>query len=179
VPPGLQPRGLPLAKWSANGRNLFVSFRPTNQRTRSGRVYVRTDERAWRPVTPEGLDSGPFVVSPDGAFIAMADETRDVTLFPTDGGPSRRLYGERGVPLLWSSDSRWLFLSSRVTDGLSVSVYRRDLNSGRIEPWRELAPSDLSGVSAYSSILVADDGRICVYQYSRASADLFLVQGVR
>jgi eukaryotic-like serine/threonine-protein kinase len=176
--PGLMALFLAPAQWSADGRRLFVAFfDPRAHADTSTRVYMREGEGPWRAVTPAGPQFNPFAVSPDGRVIAMAGASGTVTLFPVDGGTPRVLEGERGLPIEWSPDGRWLFL--RGGSDLTANVYRRELSTGHIEPWRTVQPTDLSGATTILDMVLSADGSLCVYTYARASQQLFLVEGVR
>jgi len=163
------------AQWSSDGRRMFAVLGPVDGDDRSGRVYMRDGKGPWQAATPEGI-TGDFVVSPDGRTIAARDSTGVVALFPADGGPPRRLEGERGRPIHWSADGQ-LFLVG--PEEFPARVYRRDLTTGRVQPFRDIVPSDLSGVVNVGPVWFASDDRTYVYQYARISSELYLAQGLR
>ncbi|MGH9410665.1 MAG: TolB family protein [Vicinamibacterales bacterium] len=178
IPPQLEPGDAPPARWSADGRRLFAVFTERGRGARSARFYMREEDQPWQPVTPEGI-AGPYAVSPDGLFIAAGDGTGTVTLYPTGGGAPRQLAGERGLPFSWSADGRWLFLRSSLHD-MPLILYRRELVSGRVERWWNVAPADLSGiVGPVGMPWISNDGNFIVYGYARALNDLYLAQGLR
>ena len=78
--PGLVSVPFELARWSRDGRRLFLPLRSSEGGPRSTRVYARDNDAEWRAVTPAGI-TGPFVVSPDGQLVAANDETGSVALF--------------------------------------------------------------------------------------------------
>jgi Tol biopolymer transport system component len=188
VPAGAgSPRALPLdptleispvwtAQWSRDGRRLFVALRPVGGDDRAARVYVRDGDGPWQAVTPEGV-AGAFAVSPNGETIAVRDVSGSVALFPTGGGAPRRLEGERGSPIHWSADGHQLFLLG--PEQFPARVYRRDLATGRVEHWRDIAPADPTGVMGIGRVFIAVDDRTYVYQYIRGLNDLYLAQGLR
>ena len=51
--------------------------------------------------------------------------------------------------------------------------------TGKIAPWRTIAPPDPSGVMFVGRIFIAADDQSYVYQYSRALNELYLVRDVR
>jgi Tol biopolymer transport system component len=183
--PGLEasPKDEP-ARWSRDRHLLFLPLQQAG-RPDSTRIYVRDmreSDGRWRAVTPEGI-AGEFAVSPNGEWVAVYDDRdrdekkRAVTLFAVDGRAPRRLEGEQGRPVHWSADERQLFLmAARAFPG---RVYRRDLTTGRVEPWRTLAPADPTGVELILSVLIADDDKSYVYRYSRALNDLYLARDLR
>lgn len=174
--PGLEVSPSEVARWSADGRRLFLALRPVRTDDRSARIYVRDGEGPWQAITPAGV-AGPFAVSPDGQTVAARDETGLVALFPVAGGAPKRLDGERGTPVHWSADRRQLFLVG--PERLPLRVHRRDLVSGRVELWRTVAPADPTGVMFVGRVLLSADAGTYVYQYSRGLNELFLAQGLR
>ncbi|HYN09447.1 MAG TPA: protein kinase [Vicinamibacterales bacterium] len=174
--PGLESPPFEPARWSRDGRRLFLPLRSSGRGPRSTRLYARENDAEWRAVTPEGI-TGSFVVSPDGQLIAANDDTGSVPLFGVDGRAPRRLEGEKGQPVHWSADGRHLFLSA--PERFPARIYRRELASGRVEPWRTIAPADPTGVMFIWRVLLAGDDRSYVYQYSRGLNDLYLARDLR
>ena len=170
----IPPDAAYIAQWSRDGRRLFVPFRTAGGDARTTRVYMREDDGPWKAVTPVAR---PFVVSPSGDAVAMADQAGVVTRYPVDGGATTPLTGERGIPIYWSEDGREIFLTA--SDLLPARVYRRDLATGRIQPWRSLAPADLTGTMFVQQVLLARDGRSYVYQYSRSLQELYLATNLK
>ncbi len=177
VPPGEGIQGR--AQWSREGRRLFLSLlNPlANTPNRSSRIYVRDGEGTWRPITPAGI-AGRFAVSPDGRQLAVRDGSGALGIYPVDGGVPRPVAGETGIPILWSADGRWLYLQAS-TLALPARVYRRDLATGRIEPWRDVAPADLTGVAAISDVMLGDDALSYAYRYARQASELYLAEGLK
>jgi hypothetical protein len=174
--PGLEvPPVEYFARWSRDNLRLFVPFRPAGGGKGTRRVHMRERDGSWKAVGPAG--SRPFAVSPSGATIAMADEKGVVTLYPVDGGAPTPLADERGIPIYWSDDGSEIFLMA--SDLLPARVYRRSIKTGRIQPWRSLAPADLTGVMFVQRVLIARDGRSYVYQYSRGVNELYLATNLR
>jgi hypothetical protein len=154
---------------------LFVWLRRSGAEA-SDRLYAQESGRPWRPVTPEGI-GGAFAVAPDGETVATHDESGSVALFPIDGRAPSRLEGERGRPVHWTGDGRYLLLAG--PELFPARIYRRDVISGRVEPWRTIRPADAAGVMNVLRVLVARDDRTYVYQYSRGLNDLYLARGLR
>jgi eukaryotic-like serine/threonine-protein kinase len=171
----------PPPRWSSDGRRLFAAFRPRGQQTATFRIWLRDGDAPWRAVTsegvlPAGLVPETFAVSPDGRTVAMRDASGAVTLFPTENNAPRRIAEERGTPIHWSADGRYLFIRE---DELPARIFRRDLRSGRRELWREVAPADLTGVVGIMNVFLSHDGENYVYQYLRGLNDLYLAYRLR
>ncbi len=176
VPAGLE--GSPAdahAAWSSDGHRLFLPLHQVGAEARTGRIYVREGDGQWHAVTPEGIASA-FAVSPDGRLVA-ANDGASVTLYPIDGSEPQHLVGEGGRPVHWSADGRQLLLSA--PDTFRARLYHRDLATGRIEPWRTVAPADPTGVLSVMQVLVDRDERSYVYQYNRGLNDLYLARDLR
>ena len=164
------------ARWSGDGRRMFILLVTEKDSLRSARVHLHEESGSWRAVTPAGRP-GPFVVSPRGDIIAMNNDAGVVTLYYVDGRPPTTLTGETGTPVHWSTDERELLLSG--PDRFPGRVYRRDIATGRVQPWRTIAPTDPTGVLFIGRVLVAADNRSYVYQYSRGLHELYLASNLR
>jgi Tol biopolymer transport system component len=135
------------------------------------------DGRA-RPVSPEGQCVE--ATSPDGRVMVVRDSGR-LLLYSIDGGPPRVAPGppETADPLVVTTDGRTVFL--RETDeaaGYAARIIRRDLVTGRREPWKELHPADQAGIVGMRTV-VSPDGRTFVYSVTRSLSSLYLVEGLR
>jgi sugar lactone lactonase YvrE len=169
--PGGEMRG---SGWSLDERRLFVAAR---EKERPWRIFVRQGESgAWRPVTPEGV-AGPFVASPDGARVAARPPGGSVTLYPVDGGSPRELSGERGVPIHWSSDGRFLYLRDSARQAPAV-IAQVDLATGKRRPWKSLMPADPAGITIIQPVLLSGDASAYAYAYSRNMNELYLAEGL-
>jgi hypothetical protein len=170
LPSGFELMPAEFAKWSKDGRRLFMWLRPVGRAGPFGRLHAYDDEHGWKGITPV-LPTGPFAVSPDAPAIAARDESGVVAIYSIDGGAPRRLDGERRRPIHWSGDGRQLFLLG--DEMYPARIYRRDIQSGHVEALRTLAPADPTGVMLIGRALFSADDRTYVYQYSRGLNDLY------
>jgi eukaryotic-like serine/threonine-protein kinase len=176
--PRVLPRGsveinaLTWYRFFADGRRiLFMAAEPGRPR----RCYAQDIAGGLpKPVTPEGK-VGCIVPSPDGKFVI----TRDAEMYPLEGGEPRPVPGlSRAERVLqWSADGKAIYV--RNPDELPAKVYRVDLATGRRQLWKELAPSDPSGVDEIPLISITPDGKSYVYSYDRVLSDLYLVEGLK
>ena len=118
------------AHWSRDGRRLFAALRPAGQGARAFRIYLREGDEAWRAVTPEAT-AGVFAVSPDGASVALRDDTGVVGAVP-----------------------------ARRRRAAAAGMHRRDVATGRIESWRSIAPADPADVFHVVSVVRASDSQL-------------------
>ena len=98
------------------------------------------------------------------------------------GGPSRELTGSALGPgeliQQWSADGKSLFVTK--WEGLSVRIVRRNLATGRTEPWFVTRPDDAAGLTRLRTFLLARDGESYAYSAERVEvSDLYLVDGLR
>jgi hypothetical protein len=66
-----------------------------------------------------------------------------------------------------------------MTSAKKAAVNRLDLATGRKQPWKQLVPPDVSGVTDISSVLITPDGNNHVYEYGRTLSDLYLVNDLK
>ena len=99
-------------------------------------------------------------------------------LYPLDGGPPSVVPGtspdER--PISWTADGSEMFV---LTPGIPSRVTRVNVKTGGRVPWRDLLPSDPTGVIRVSPVLITPDGRSYAYTYGRFLSTLYVVSGIR
>ncbi|HMF07623.1 MAG TPA: hypothetical protein VKJ00_00730, partial [Thermoanaerobaculia bacterium] len=78
-------------------------------------------------------------------------------------------------PIGWSGDGAAIFVSH--PQGLPAKVFRLDIATGQRSLWKELSPSDPSGVFGVDPIRMTPDGKSFVYSYRRVITDLFVMDG--
>ena len=146
---------------------------------RGDRVYL-VDIEGGKPqaLTPEHF-GGPGPISTDGKrFLARGPDGR-AQMCSIDGGQPAPIQGFQpgDFPVSWTTDDRALFVQGR--GGPGARIDRLDLATGRRELWREILPSDPTGVIRTSSVLISPDGTFYAYAYSRVLSNLFLVEGLK
>jgi hypothetical protein len=132
-----------------------------------------------RAVASDGVTDGPVAISPDGLWAAAVGADSKILTLRIDGGASRPLPG--GVvgelPIVWSADGRSLYVYRR--NELPARVFRVDVETGRRELWREIAPADRTGLDHIDTIRITPDGRAYTYGYTRILGSLQIAQGLR
>jgi dipeptidyl aminopeptidase/acylaminoacyl peptidase len=171
--PGLELTRNQVALWSGDGR-VFTWLQQEGDDA-TARLYVREGEQPWQALTP-AMPPDQFALSPDGSSVAVRATDNVVTIYFTAGEPPRRLDGERGRPVHWSRDGHLVLAGP---ERFPARLYRRHVISGKVEPWRTIAPPDPSGVMFVGRVFIAADDQFYVYQYSRALNELYLVRDVR
>jgi Tol biopolymer transport system component/predicted Ser/Thr protein kinase len=165
------------ARWFPDGKRIVFSG---DEQGHGVRLYVQEIAGGEaRAITPEGVSSNLFAISPDGKVVADVGPDGKSYLFPVEGGEPRPISGlETGdVPINWTADGRSLFVYH--LGEIPAKVYRMDLASGRKQFWKQLLPPDISGVIEIAAILITPDGRSYVYEYARTLSDLYLVKDVK
>src|SRR5262249_31178469 len=165
------------ADLSGDGRTLLSGERGSGGK--SARAYVVEVDPAGpplRPLAPEGQRGGP--VSPDRQSVAVRDPQGRILIYPASGGEPHPVPGppEPGRLGSWSQDGRSLYVIE--VDGLVARLYRRDLQTGRRELWKELSPPDPAGGFRLAAI-AASDGRSYVYTHEGFRGSLYLVDGLK
>ncbi len=137
-----------------------------------------------QPITGEvqtgqaSVSLGTSPVSPDGSMLAAAKDGV-IALYPLDGGEPRAL---DDVPasmrvIRFTPDGRFLYVREPV--GRSQKVHRIEIETGRRELWKTIAPSDPTGLEEIYAVQISDDGECYYYTFIRTYSDLYLVEGLR
>jgi dipeptidyl aminopeptidase/acylaminoacyl peptidase len=144
------------------------------------RLWLLEREGKTRPraIGPEAGFSF-FAVSPDGGQVATSFKPGTVTLLPVDKGEVREIANLPTDLVVgsWNGD-RGLFLV-RSSVSFPCEVHRLDLVSGKVEPWKSVAPADATGISQCAWMNLSADGKSYAYGYFRSLADVILAEGLR
>jgi serine/threonine protein kinase/Tol biopolymer transport system component len=166
------------ARWSADGRRIFLIAR---ERNRGWRIWIQDDDGGSpSPVSPEGVGLGTrfwLWVLPDGNAAAAVGADGEIAIYPVGGGKARPVpwlrEGER--PLRWSNDGV-LYISAVGSE--SLTVFRIDLKTGSRTLWKRFYPMD-AGRANHISVHVTPDARSYAYSDYSVARDLFLIEGLR
>ncbi len=165
------------ARWFPDGKRfVFIG----NEPGQGVRLYVQdlTGGKA-RAISPEGVVSTQFVLSPDGKRVAAVAADQKGYFYPTDGGDPVPIPGfpTGDIPVAWSGDGKSLLFYR--PGELPAKVERLDIASGQKQLWRDLMPADAAGVTDIGPVLVSNDAKSYVYEYGRTLSDLYLVEGLK
>ena len=158
--------------WLPDGKRiLFTGGEPT----RPPRIYLLdlADGKS-RPITPEGVTSGPRI-STDGTYV-LAARDRQRWLYPIQGGEPRLLPGlDEGDVIVQWNDAGMLV----ATRGVPTKIVRLDPTTGRRQGWKEIAPPDPAGIQSLPVIRFSADHQSYAYSYYRVLSDLYVVEGLK
>jgi eukaryotic-like serine/threonine-protein kinase len=142
------------------------------------RMYAQDlDGGAARPLTPNGVAPRRNTISPDGKWLAAA-QNGVVQLFPVDGGDVRPVPGTvpGDAPIRWNTDGHVLY----VRNGRSPArIFAVDAASGTRTLLHELAPRDAVGTDGIAEVRLTPDGASYAYGYMRTLQSLYQVTGLR
>jgi len=162
--------------WFPDGKQLLTLG---TEKGHQSRMYVvPTNGGEPRPVTPEGV-AGPAAISPDGTRIAAGTRGAEYSLYTPDGKSLGPIPGIRPgeVPINFSADGNTLFVYEFLQP--TAKIFKIDVRTGKREAWKDIRPSDPSGVRSGLAVVVAPDGRSYAYGVSRFLMDLYIADGVR
>ena len=171
---GIQQYGHPIL-WLPDGKQLVFSGELAG---RAAQCFVQNIEGGKpRAVTPEGVTW--CLPSPDGKWIAARDlATKQGRLYPLDGGEPRAVPGLMpGENFTWTSDPKFMYASQG--GQTSVKIYRLNIVTGQRQLFKEVTPTDVTGLCGLNHIILSADGRSYVYGYTRLLSDLYLVKGLK
>ena len=181
--PGLEGINAGFSRWFPDSRHLVVSAKRGKEDRRC--FLADLEGGVPRPLTPEGAGIGGMYCwpSPDGKWITTRDGDSMLVLNPVGSGEPRRVGGlvrdDRMVG--WGADSRSLYIQT-LSHEWPIRVFRFDVETGRRELWKELAPSDPAGVDepqggAYARI--TPDGKYYALTFNRFLSELYVVDRAR
>jgi Tol biopolymer transport system component len=132
-----------------------------------------------RPVSPEGIEDGLPLVSPDGRQFAAAHPARGWLLCPLEGAECHPLPGlsHHDAPIGWRQDGRSVYVATHHDENRMFMVSLVDVATGMRTPWKEIRPT--IPVDEVSRLQITPDGRAWAYNYTVSRSDLYLAEGLR
>ncbi len=180
-----QPRTLTLpgslsgpgaARFFPDGKRVLARIAEAGHRARLFILDIETGKA--RPFTPEGIPlQSQLAISPDGRRVISSMDDEEGFIYDVEGGAPQAVPGlPKGFYVIaWCSDGRSVFARTR---GLHpLKLFRLDLTSGHMEPWKEFSVSDIG--TGLMEVIPTPDGKSYVYGYQRSFSDLFIVEGLR
>ena len=154
------------ASFFPDGRRIVIAAQEKGKPPRS---YIQdVSGGPPRPFAEEGMRA--TLVSPDGLEIAGSTLEGLHLIYRADGeGRARAIVGAEPGDFLvaWSADGKSILV--RGAEERPLTLYRIDLESGRRERWKELAPPDLAGFLEFGAgpmgVRVTPDFRFYAYTF--------------
>jgi tricorn protease len=120
-------------------RILYITDEGGEEAILSADAWGRGEPRTIKPAGASGWHFPPRV-SPDGKWIAYADQTRTLFVMPGEGGDARRVATSAQAEIneyAWSPDSRWLAYTNRNRIGYgAIFIYdTRTHESHQVTSW--------------------------------------------
>jgi Tol biopolymer transport system component len=161
------------ARYLPDGQHLLVAGSPLGGNLH---LYLQAVNGGKpQPLTPE-IYLRTVVISPDGKWIAGADQDSRLVVCALEGGERRLISTPRAIlPVAWSSDGRSVLV--RDLGAVPATLYRVDLSSGRSAEWKTIGPANPSGVQTIVRLLYTPNEKSYVYSYQRNLSQLYLADG--
>jgi hypothetical protein len=132
-----------------------------------------------KPITPEGIVG--TRLSPDDKYIAVLGPDRKRGIWPLEGGGFRAIPGLEAKDAIigWTSDGKSVYVAPVKRDAKSVQVFRADIQTGKMEPWRTFG--DAAGAEGAQVVAphLSSDGNGYAYLYVRTLSEAYVVNGLR
>jgi hypothetical protein len=116
------------------------------------------------------------IVSPDGKLVAGSRNRRAVILSASGGEAHEVPTPFPAAPVGWSADGGSLYIRD-LRSRLPVRIERFELSRSTLQPWKELAPADKTGLSYVMNTVITPDGRSYAYSWLRELSELYVVDG--
>jgi eukaryotic-like serine/threonine-protein kinase len=148
-----------------------------------GRDYViDVSSGDSKPLTPEGITG--TQISPDGAGIAVRGPDGKTGIWRLDEGQFHPIPGldSNFVVIGWTQDGASVYVAPRrrgTQVSTSVKVFRANVQTGQMEPWKTFGDATGAGVSSIVPPHLSSDASAYAYLYVRVLSEAYVVQGLR
>lgn len=163
------------AAWFPDGQRILFIGRESGH---AMRCYMQPVQGgAPSPVTPEGVTG--TAISPDGKYLVASDERGNQAVYPIAGGVARPIpeLGAGDQVIRWTQDGNSLYFF-RATQS-PIRVYKLVLATGQKLLWREIIPSDPTGILRFVRLFLTADGKNYIYGITRNISNLYRVQKLK
>ena len=177
IDPGAQPIELPagtVQKLDADD-HLEVAWRSPHVVFRAdGRLWIqRIDGGSPRAIGPAAVPADRHPVSPDGAWVAIRDESAGIRLLSTTGEQDRVLPAPNDeTPIGFTADGTSLFVLRR---GAPRIIERVELASGKRMPWATV-PIPRDSADLFFAVRLDATGDTIVYSTATVKTELFVIE---
>ncbi|HET8826458.1 MAG TPA: protein kinase [Terriglobales bacterium] len=165
------------AKFLPDGKRLLAVGIEPSHGTRD--YFIDLNDGNSKPATPEGIVG--LSVSPDGHNIVVRNSDGKWALCPLDGGDSRVIPGvdtSYGITS-WAPDGASLYARKNTNREVMVQMYKVNIATGKVDPWKSFGPNLQSGVMAVSSPRFSRDGTGYAYIYVQDVAQAYVMRGLK
>jgi eukaryotic-like serine/threonine-protein kinase len=146
-----------------------------------GRDYViDLNSGDSKPVTPEGIAG--VQVSPDGKSTAVRGPEGKRGIWSFEGGGFRPIPGLESIYSIigWTPDGESVYVANnKRLAAKAATVYRVNIQTGKMEPWRTFGEETSAGVSTVAAPHFSSDGRAYAYIYIRVLSEAYVVTGLK
>jgi len=163
--------------WFPDGKHICIVGNEGSGGLRLHELEIESGQ--YRAFSEEGVGASDILVAPDGKFVGARGPNQEYRLYPVDGSPFRPLsdIGSQERVLGWNADGSALFVFDRGT--IPTHIFRIDATTGERKLYRELAPSDPTGVDGITVVRMTPDESTFVYSYPQTLCDLYVIEGLR
>jgi eukaryotic-like serine/threonine-protein kinase len=146
-----------------------------------GRDYViDLNSGDSKPATPEGISG--VQVSPDGKSTAVRGPEGKRGIWSLEGGGFRPIPGlESSYSIIgWTPDGESVYVANnKRLAAKAATVYRVNIQTGKMEPWRTFGEETSAGVSTVAAPHFSRDGTAYAYIYIRVLSEAYVVTGLK
>ena len=102
-------------------------------------------------------------------------------IWPLDGGGFHAIPGLESKQFIigWSPDGESLYVTANQRNAKSRAVSRINLQSGKLEPWKNFGQESSGGSTTIGPPHLSSDGTAYAYVYNRLLSEAYVVSGLR
>jgi Tol biopolymer transport system component len=160
-----------------DGKRLLASGIEAGHGGRDYLIDLTTGDS--KPITPEGIAG--VQVSPNGRSIAVRGPDGKRGIWPLEGGGFHPVPGlESNYSIIcWTPDGDSLYVVSNRGGAKVAKVYRVNIRTGKMEPWKTFGEEAGAGVSSVGRLHLSGDGTAYAYIYVRVLSEAYVVTGLK
>ena len=160
-----------------DGKHLLAAGIESGHGARDYLIDVSTGDS--KAITPQGVAG--VHLSPDGGSTVVHQPDGKWGIWPLDGSGIRLIPGLDSSYAVteWSPDGESLYAHSSLARATSVKMYKVNITTGKMEPWKTFGAAATSGIDQVGPPHFSSDGTAYAYVYQRTLSEAYVVTGLK
>jgi Tol biopolymer transport system component len=163
--------------WLPDGKHLLADGIETGHGARDYMIDISSGDS--KPLTPEGVSG--VNLSPDGKSTTVLGPDGKRGVWTLDGNSIRLIPGlDSNYSVTgWTTDGGSLYAMQNRASEKTAKIYKVNVNTGRMEPWKTFGAGAGAGVSSVGPPLFSSNGNAYAYVYVRLLSEAYVVTGLK
>jgi eukaryotic-like serine/threonine-protein kinase len=164
-------------RYLPDGKQLLASGIEPGRGARDYLIDLNTGTS--KPLTPEGVVG--TILAPDGRNVVVRGTDGKLAVWPMDGSSTHPIPAleSKFNAIGWAPDGTSLYVTSGLQRERTAHIYRVNITTGKMDPWKTFGDTIPAGVSAVAAPTFSKDSSAYAYVYVQILSQAYVVRGLK